>query len=56
MDVNIFIRFEIEIVNENTGQVANLTATVGSYKELGKYLTELGKRQWRMLKVTRKED
>ena len=53
---NLFIVFEIELVNENTGQVVTLTTTCGSYKELGKYLTELEKRQWRMLKVTRKEN
>lgn len=53
--VEIFITFEIELVNENTGQVVNLTTTCGSYRELGKYLTEMGKKQWRMLKATRKE-
>lgn len=52
----LFIRFEIEFVNEKTGQVVNLTNTCGSYKELGKYLTEMGKKSWRMLKVTRKEN
>ena len=26
----------------------------GSYKELGKYLTDMNKKSWRMLKVTRK--
>lgn len=56
MEVKIFIKFEIELANENTGQVVNLTTTVGNYKELGKYLTELEKKSWRMLKVTRKED
>lgn len=55
MEVKIFIKFEIELVNENTGQVVNLTTTIGNYKELGKYLTELEKKQWRILKVTRKE-
>jgi hypothetical protein len=53
---NLFIIFETEFVNENTGQVVTLTTTCGSYKELGKYLTEMGKKQWRMLKVTRKEN
>lgn len=52
----LFIRFEIEFVNEKTGQVVNLTMTCGSYKELGKYLTEMGKKSWRMLKLTRKGD
>lgn len=42
-------------MNENTGQVVNLTTTIGNYKELGKYLTAMEKKQWRMLKVTRKE-
>ena len=52
--VEIFTIFEIEFVNEKTGQVVNLTTTCGNFKELGKYLTEMGKKQWRMLKVTRK--
>ena len=52
----LFIIFETEFVNENTGQVVNLTTTCGSYKELGKYLIDMGKKQWRMLKVTRKEN
>lgn len=56
MEIEIFISFEIEFVNESSGQVVNLTTTVGNYKELGKYLTEMGKKQWRMLKVTRKEN
>ena len=51
----LFIMFEIEFVNETTGQVVNLTTTCGNYRELGKYLTELEKKQWKMLKVTRKE-
>lgn len=55
-DVEIFIPFEIELVNENTGQMVSLTTSISSYKELGKYLTEMAKRQWRMLKVTRKEN
>lgn len=53
---DLFVIFAIEFVNESTGQVVNLTTTCGSYKELGKYLTEMGKKSWRMLKVTRKED
>lgn len=53
---DIFVIFVIEFVNENTGQVVTLTTTCGSYKELGKYLTEMNKKSWRMLKVTRKED
>lgn len=52
----LFIIFETEFVNENTGQVVTLTTTCGSYKELGKYLTEMNKKSWRMLKVTRKKD
>ena len=55
-DVKLFTIFEIEFVNEDTGQVVNLTTTCGSYKELGKYLTEMGKKSWRMLKTTRKEN
>lgn len=55
-EVKIFIIFEIQFVNENTGQVVNLTTTCQSYKELGKYLTEMHKKSWRMLKTTRKED
>lgn len=51
----LFIIYEIEFVNENTGQVVTLTTTCGSYKELGKYLTEMEKKTWRMLKVKRKE-
>ena len=53
---NLFIIFEVEFVNKKTGQVVTLTTTCGSYRELGKYLTELEKKQWRMLKVTRKEN
>ena len=52
----LFTIFEIEFVNEETGQVATLTTTCGNYKELGRYLTEMGKRSWRMLKVRRKEN
>ena len=55
-EIQLFIVFEIEFVNETTGQVVNLTTTCSNYRELGKYLTEMGKRQWRMLKVTRKKD
>lgn len=52
----LFIIFEIEFVNETTGQVVNLTTTCGSYRELGKYLTEMDKKSWKMLKVARKEN
>lgn len=52
----LFIIFEIEFVNETTGQVVNLTTTCGSYRELGKYLTEMNKKSWRMLKVRRKDN
>ena len=52
----LFIIFETEFVNENTGQVVTLTTTCGSYKELGKYLTEMEKKSWRMLKVAKKEN
>ena len=55
-ETKLFVVFEIELVNEITGQVVNLTTTCGSYRELGKYLTEMGKKSWRMLKVTRKEN
>lgn len=55
-DIKLFTIFEIEFVNENTGQVVNLTTTCGSYKELGKYLTEMNKKSWKMLKTTRKEN
>lgn len=51
----LFVIFDIEFVNEDTGQVVTLTTTCGSYKELGKYLTEMEKKSWRMLKVRRKE-
>ena len=53
--INLFIIFDIEFVNEQTGQLVTLTTTCGNYRELGKYLTELEKKQWKMLKVTRKE-
>lgn len=52
----LFVIFEIEFVNEDTGQVVTLTTTCGNYKELGKYLTEMGKKSWRMLSVKRKEN
>lgn len=55
-ETKLFEIFEIEFVNEMTGQVVNLTTTCGSYKELGKYLTDMSKKTWRMLKVTRKKD
>lgn len=55
-NTELFTILETEFVNECTGQVVNLTTTVGNYKELGRYLTEMGKKQWRMLKVTRKEN
>lgn len=56
VDVKLFTIFGIEFVNENTGQVVTLTTTCGSYKELGKYLTEMDRKSWKMLKVTRKEN
>lgn len=52
----LFVIFEVEFVNVMTGQVVALTTTCGSYKELGKYLTDMEKKQWRMLKVTRKKN
>ena len=55
-EIKLFTIFEIEFVNEDTGQVATLTTTCGNYKELGKYLTEMEKKSWRMLKTTRKEN
>lgn len=55
-DVKLFTIFEIEFVNEDTGQVVTLTTTCGSYKELGKYLTEMEKKSWKMMKATRKEN
>lgn len=51
----LFIIFETEFVNEKTGQVVTLTTTCGSYKELGKYLIEMQKKSWKMLKTTRKK-
>lgn len=55
-EVKLFIIFAIEFVNEDTGQVVTLTTTCGNYKELGKYLTEMGKKSWKMLNVVRKEN
>lgn len=55
-EVKLFVIFDIEFVNEDTGQVVTLTTTCGSYRELGKYLTEMSKKSWRMLKLTRKEN
>lgn len=55
-NVNLFIILEIEFVNENTGQVITLTTTCGNYKELGKYLTEMSKKSWKMLSVKKKEN
>ena len=55
-EVKLFIIFETEFVNEKTGQVVTLTTTCGSYKELGKYLTEMSKKSWKMLKVKLKEN
>ena len=52
----LFAIFEIEFVNEDTGQVVTLTTTCGNYKELGKYLIEMGKKSWRMLSVRRKKN
>lgn len=54
--IQLFIIFEIEFVNKDTGQVVTLATTCGSYKELGKYLAEMEKKSWKMLKVTRKEN
>lgn len=55
-DIKLFNIFEIEFVNEDTGQVVTLTTTSGSYKELGEYLTEMEKKSWKMLKTKRKEN
>lgn len=52
----LFNIFEIELVNKETGQVVTLTTTYQNYKELGKCLTEMEKKSWRMMKVTRKEN
>lgn len=54
-ETTLYIIFEIEFVNKETGQVVNLTTACGSYKELGKYLTDMEKKQWKMLTVTRKD-
>lgn len=54
--IKLFTIFEIEFVNKDTGQVVTLTTTCGSYKELGKYLIEMEKKSWKMLKTTRKEN
>jgi hypothetical protein len=53
--VELFVIFDIEFVNEDTGQVVTLTTSCGSYKELGKYLTDMNKKSWRMSKLKRKE-
>jgi hypothetical protein len=55
-ETQLFVIFEIEFVNEKTGQVVSLTTTCGSYRELGKYLTEMSKKSWKMVKVTKKEN
>ena len=55
-ETTLFIIFDIEFVNEDTGQVVTLTTTCGSYKELGKYLTDMNKKSWKMLTVRRKEN
>lgn len=55
-ETEVFVIFETEFVNEKTGQVVSLTTTCGSYKELGKYLSDMGKKSWRMLTVTRKKN
>ena len=55
-ETKLFVIFNIEFVNEMTGQVVILTTTCGSYRELGKYLTDMEKKSWKMLQVTRKEN
>lgn len=55
-ETKLFTIFDIELVNKETGQMVTLTTTCRNYKELGKYLTEMEKKQWKMLKVTRKEN
>lgn len=55
-ETQLFTILEFEFVNEKTGQVVTLTTTCGSYRELGKYLTEMEKKSWRMLKMKRKEN
>lgn len=52
---NYLLYLKSNLSTKKQGQVVKLTTTCGSYKELGKYLTEMEKKQWRMLKVTRKE-
>lgn len=53
--MKLFNRYAIELVNEETGQVVTLTMTIQSYKELAKYLSEIGKKKWTMLTIKRKE-
>lgn len=53
--MKIFEIYEIELANKETGQVVQLTTTVQSYKELAEFLTIYEKKQWRMLKVQKKE-
>lgn len=55
-ETKLFVIFEIGFVNEKTGQMVTLTTTCGSYRELGKYLTEMNKKSWRMLSLKRKEN
>lgn len=55
-EINLFIIFDVEFVNEDTGQMVTLTTTCGNYKELGKYLTDMNKKSWKMLKVKRKDN
>lgn len=55
-EVKLFTIFEIGFVNKSTGQMVSLTTTCGSYKELGKYLTDMEKKSWRMLSLTRKKN
>lgn len=55
-NMKLFTIFDVEFVNEDTGQVVTLTTTCESYKELGKYLTDMEKKSWKMTRVTRKEN
>ena len=55
-EVKLFTIFDVEFINEQTGQIVTLTATFGNHKELGKYLTDMNKKSWKMLSVKRKED
>lgn len=55
-ETKLFNIIEIEFANEETGQVVTLTTACENYKELGKYLIDMEKKQWKMLKVTRKEN